>query len=91
MAGQFPGMSELFFMVYRNVTASNCCVPFFGRPGFDGMSGFEVRWPDRTRQMPENNAWVEVTGVLNQHGNRSLYIELISLRELDRRGMEFIY
>ena len=91
MVGKFPGMTENFYMVYRNVPGGNCCVPFFGRAGFDGMSGFEVRWLDPRTPMPEHNAWVEATGVVRQNSDRSIYIELASLNELEIRGLENIY
>ncbi|MCL2411665.1 MAG: hypothetical protein FWC97_08490 [Treponema sp.] len=76
---------EPFSVVFRN--APGCC-------GNDGIVGFYTRWPEHNRQpYPEDNAWVEVTGVLRsyQHGtNNLLFIELASLVELSTRGQEFV-
>lgn len=60
--------------------------------GGGGMIGFEVKWAN-SRRYPENNSWVEATGVLKEYRsgpNRFLYLELSSLNVLETRGMEFV-
>ena len=75
-----------YCFVIRNAPGG-CC-------GNDGRVGFEVKWPeDRSGANPENNSWVEATGVLKsyeENANRLLYLELTSLNVLNRRGEEFV-
>ena len=62
--------------------------------GNDNQAGFEVRWSEENlQQLPEVNSWVEATGILKhyyENSSRYLYLELISLNVLDKRGMEYV-
>ena len=71
--------------VYRRTILDACC-------GIYGMSGFEVAWVEnRGQPYPAPDSWVEAVGVLRNRGNDSqLYLDLISLTILDRRGLEFV-
>jgi len=76
--------NRLFYFVLRN-SPGGCC-------GNDGRAGFEIRWPENNvRAFPENNSWVEVMGILRVTPDRLLYLELLSLRVSDTRGLEFVY
>jgi len=74
---------ENYFMVLRNVM--DCC-------GDDGIIGYEVYLGD-IAPLPDN-AWVEITGVLEWYevggGMQFLRVIATSLRELDVRGAEFV-
>jgi len=54
--------------------------------------GFEVKWPGNSGELyPENNSWVEATGILKIYDDnalRTLCLELTSLNVLDKRGVE---
>ena len=77
--------NELFSAVFRY--GPGCC-------GDDGKVGFEVRWePDHLMQDPAEDSWVEVTGILKEYEYSSLkylYLEIISLVELNKRGAVFV-
>ena len=79
---------DQLFYVFR-FAPDDCCAS-------NGMIGFEVRGQKSILtpgNIPENDSWVEVTGVLSEavYGRRKyLYIELTSLIELDIRGAEFV-
>jgi len=54
--------------------------------------GFEVKWPD-DGQHPDSYSWVEAMGVLKRSGagaDSLLYLDLVSLNVLNRRGAEFV-
>ena len=74
------------YFVYR-FAAGGCC-------GTDQV-GFEVKWPESLREpIPENNSWVQATGVLNYGVEETfvyLYLELTSLDVLTTRGMESVW
>jgi putative membrane protein len=58
-----------------------------------GMSGFEVKWTQNPIPYPADNSWVEATGILREQISgidRYLYLELLSLTVLNRRGAEFV-
>ena len=60
--------------------------------GDDGNVGFEVRWAGN-QNYPEHDSWVEAVGELKTYRRgtgSSLYLELISLNVLNRRGAEFV-
>ena len=77
---------SFWYFVIRN-GPDGCC-------GTPGQIGFEVRWPEnRIEAFPENDSWVEATGVLRTYRdgpNQFLYLELTSLRVLNTRGLEFV-
>ena len=69
---------EMIFFVARQT---------FGCCGNDGWVGFEVVL-DGIEPLADD-AWVEVTGVLESQGRR-LFLRVTSLVELEERGMEFV-
>jgi len=59
---------------------------------YDSSIGFELHL-NRTQPLPDG-AWVEVTGVLEESdgdGLQHVRLRVISLIELEERGMEFVY
>jgi uncharacterized membrane protein YcgQ (UPF0703/DUF1980 family) len=62
--------------------------------GDDGNVGFELAWKSRGRQpYPQDDSWVEATGVLGTYSegsNSFLYLDLISLAVLEQRGQEYV-
>lgn len=65
---------EMFFAVAQNVPS--CCSP-------DGMLGLEILLEDR--EPFEDDAWVEVTGVLEEDDNGFLLLRTMDIREAVRR------
>nr|WP_315020506.1 hypothetical protein [uncultured Aminipila sp.] len=74
-------MQDIIY-VFRN--SPGCC-------GNDGTAGFEVLWGG---EMPPQDAWVEVEGILktfeDKDGNQYLQLKLDSLKVLAERGKEFV-
>jgi uncharacterized membrane protein YcgQ (UPF0703/DUF1980 family) len=61
--------------------------------GNDGSAGFEVTWDEAAAPYPEEDAWVEATGILktyNEDGYNYPYLALSSLAEKEERGAEFV-
>jgi len=63
--------------------------------GNDGNAGFEVAWAKgKAKQYPDADSWVEAKGVLKTYGEEGfiqiLYLDLISLTTLSRRGAETV-
>jgi uncharacterized membrane protein YcgQ (UPF0703/DUF1980 family) len=65
--------------------------------GYDGNVGFEVLWNkdnERKKSYPREDAWVEATGELKTYeedgDNKFLYLDLVSLNVLNRRGRETV-
>jgi uncharacterized membrane protein YcgQ (UPF0703/DUF1980 family) len=77
--GEDPG--DTYRMVVR-YGPGGCC-------GIDGLVGFEVKWEDRYRQYPKDDSWVEAVGILKKD-NMYLYMDLLSLNVLNRRGAEYV-
>jgi len=79
---------EPIFYVLR-YAPDDCC-------GGRGFAGFEVRWSENLPaplQYTADDSWVEATGILREHrigGNKYLYLELVSLISLDKRGAEYV-
>jgi zinc transport system permease protein len=77
---------EPYYMVIR-YGPGGCC-------GIDGLVGFEVAWTGNKRNLgyPQNDSWVEATGQIKLYGEEEymqfLYIDLQSLKVLDKRGKE---
>ena len=86
MGDQYDEDEKFFYYVFR-YGPGGCC-------GIDGKVGFEVNWPaENSAQYPADDSWVEVTGVLKEYEQLSvkyLYLELLSLNVLNRRGTEFV-
>jgi len=64
--------------------------------GFDGNVGFEIKWDEtRAQPFPKEDSWVETTGILKQYEedgyDQYLYLDLISLNVLNKRGSEIVY
>lgn len=73
---------EQIMYVFRN--SPGCC-------GNDGTAGFEVLWDG---DIPKQESWVEVEGVLQTYedtdGNKFLQLKVDSLNVLKERGKEFV-
>ena len=60
--------------------------------GNDGNVGFEVKWDNnKTQPYPAAESWVEAEGLLKIDNNTYLYLDLISLTELNKRGRETVF
>jgi len=63
--------------------------------GNDGIVGFEIKWDESiAKPYPKTDSWVESTGVLKQYEADGyadyLYLDLISLNVLNKRGAETV-
>lgn len=62
--------------------------------GTDMNCGFEVIWLDGEADYPEDDAWVEVEGVLGfvegENGYKFLRLDMTSLKVLEKRGLETV-
>ena len=81
-----PGYEKSYCFVVRY--GPGCC-------GNDGNAGFEVAWAAENAQpYPADDSWVEVAGVLKTYEedgySQYLYLDLSSLKVLDRRGAELV-
>lgn len=75
-------LNKTFNYVVRN--GPGCC-------GNDAFIGFEILW---NGEMPEENEWLEVSGVLEEYeedGMSYLRLRLNSLEILEERGIDTIY
>lgn len=76
------GQDHIF--VYRN--GPGCC-------SYDGTPGFEIFWPEQRPPLPDNNAWVEVTGTVVEEeidGYPYIKIQVSDFREMMQRGAETV-
>jgi zinc transport system permease protein len=82
---QYGGADYCFVLRY----GPGCC-------GSDGNAGFEVAWNKAApaeKTWPAADEWVEAAGVLKtyeQDGYPYLYLDLVSLALMDKRGAEFV-
>jgi len=53
--------------------------------------GFFIRLPDYLYPIPPDNAWVEITGVLEIYDYTVPMINAISLIEMEERGFTFVW
>jgi putative membrane protein len=88
---------EGLFKVEQGYDKSYCFVLRYGPGccGYDGNVGFEVAWDkDKEKPYPGEDAWVEATGELKTYEEDGemefLYLDLISLNVLDKRGKETV-
>ena len=88
---------EGLFKVEQGYDKSYCFVLRYGPGccGYDGNVGFEVAWDnEKKKPYPRENAWVEATGELKTYEedgyNKFLYLDLISLNVLSKRGSETV-
>jgi uncharacterized membrane protein YcgQ (UPF0703/DUF1980 family) len=88
---------EGIFKEEQGYDKSYCFVLRYGPGccGSDGNVGFEVAWDnEKTKPYPNDNSWVEATGVLKTYEEdgfmQYLYLDLASLNVLSRRGAETV-
>jgi uncharacterized membrane protein YcgQ (UPF0703/DUF1980 family) len=89
-------LEGLFKMAQGNERAY-CFVLRYGPGccGYDGNVGFEVAWDkEKEKPYPGEDSWVEATGELKMYEedgyNEFLYLDLISLNVLNKRGMDTV-
>jgi len=88
---------EGLFKKEQGYDKSYCFVLRYGPGccGYDGNASFEVAWDkEKEKPYPGEDDWVEATGVLKTYkedgDNEFLYLDLISLNVLDKRGAETV-
>jgi uncharacterized membrane protein YcgQ (UPF0703/DUF1980 family) len=88
---------EGLFKIDHGYDKSYCFVLRYGPGccGFDGNVGFEVSWDKGKKKLyPGEDSWVEATGELKTYKEDGikefLYLDLISLNVLDKRGAETV-
>jgi len=90
---------EGLFKMEQGYDKSYCFVLRYGPGccGYDGNVGFEVLWNkdnEKKKPYPGEDAWVEATGELKTYKengyNEFLYLDLISLNVLNKRGQETV-
>ena len=86
---------EGLFKMEQGYDKSYCYVLRYGPGccGYDGNVGFEVSWnKDKEKPYPGEDSWVEATGELKTYDEDGyaefLYLDLVSLNVLDKRGQE---
>jgi uncharacterized membrane protein YcgQ (UPF0703/DUF1980 family) len=89
-------LEGLFKMAQGNERAY-CFVLRYGPGccGYDGNVGFEVAWDkDKGKPYPGEDSWVEATGELKTYEedgyDEFLYLDLVSLNVLNKRGQETV-
>jgi zinc transport system permease protein len=84
---QYEGRESPYHFVIRY--GPGCC-------GNDGSAGFEIAWDETAaagKTWPAPDDWVEAAGVLKTYeedGYPYLYLSLVTLMVMDRRGAEFV-
>jgi putative membrane protein len=88
---------EGLFKMEQAYDKLHCFVLRFGPGccGYDGAVGFEVAWDKgKKNPYPGEDAWVEATGELKTYNEADyvdcLYLDLVSLNVLDKRGNETV-
>jgi len=88
---------EGLFKVEQGYDKAYCFVLRYGPGccGNDGNIGFEVAWDkEKEKPYPGEDSWVEATGQLKTYEedgyNEFLYLDLISLNVLNKRGAETV-
>ena len=88
---------EGLFKMQQGYDKSYCFVLRYGPGccGYDGNVGFEVAWDDEKKNAyPGEDSWVEATGELKTYEEDGytefLYLDLISLNVLNKRGQETV-
>jgi putative membrane protein len=88
---------EGLFKTEQGYEKSYCYVLRYGPGccGYDGNVGFEVAWDkEKEKQYPGEDSWVEATGELKTYEedgyDKFLYLDLVSLNVLDKRGQETV-
>jgi uncharacterized membrane protein YcgQ (UPF0703/DUF1980 family) len=88
---------EGLFKMDQGYDKSYCFVLRYGPGccGTDGNVGFEVAWnKEKEKPYPGEDSWVEATGELKTYEedgyDKFLYLDLVSLNVLDKRGQETV-
>jgi uncharacterized membrane protein YcgQ (UPF0703/DUF1980 family) len=90
---------EGLFKMEQGYDKAYCFVLRYGPGccGYDGNVGFEVSWnkdKEKEKPYPGEDSWVEATGELKTYEedgyNEFLYLDLVSLNILDKRGQETV-
>jgi uncharacterized membrane protein YcgQ (UPF0703/DUF1980 family) len=91
---------EGIFKEEQTYEKSYCFVLRYGPGccGYDGNVGFEVAWgkedKKKEKTYPSNDSWVEATGELKTYEEdgytQYLYLDLVSLNVLNKRGIETV-
>jgi uncharacterized membrane protein YcgQ (UPF0703/DUF1980 family) len=88
---------EGLFKMEQGYDRSYCFVLRYGPGccGYDGNVGFEVAWnKDKEKPYPGEDSWVEATGELKTYEedgyDKFLYLDLVSLNVLNKRGQETV-
>jgi uncharacterized membrane protein YcgQ (UPF0703/DUF1980 family) len=90
---------EGLFKIDQGYDKSYCFVLRYGPGccGYDGNVGFEVSWnkdKEKEKPYPGEDTWVEATGELKTYEedgyNKFLYLDLVSLNVLDKKGQETV-
>jgi len=88
---------EGIFLTEQGDDKTYCFVLRYGPGccGYDGNVGFEVAWDKKkNKRYPVDNSWVEATGELKTYEEDGytdyLYLDLISLNVLSKRGTETV-
>jgi uncharacterized membrane protein YcgQ (UPF0703/DUF1980 family) len=88
---------EGLFKEEQGYEKSYCFVLRYGPGccGNDGNVGFEVAWAaEQAQSYPAENSWVEAAGVLKSYEEdgyfQYLYLDLVSLNVLSKRGAETV-
>jgi uncharacterized membrane protein YcgQ (UPF0703/DUF1980 family) len=88
---------EGLFKIAQGNEKAYCFVLRYGPGccGYDGNVGFEVAWDkDREKPYPGEDSWVEATGELKTYEEDGytefLYLDLVSLNVLNKRGQETV-
>ena len=88
---------EGLFKMEQGYDKAYCFVLRYGPGccGYDGNVGFEVSWnKDKEKPYPGEDAWVEATGELKTYEEdgeaQFLYLDLVSLNVLNKRGQETV-
>ena len=88
---------EGLFKMEEAYDKMHCFVLRFGPGccGYDGAVGFEVIWDkEKEKSYPGEDSWVEATGELKTYNEADyvdcLYLDLVSLNVLNKRGSETV-
>lgn len=91
---KYEGMFKAYTDPRTNITYYSVIRYGPGCCGTDMNCGFEVIWLDGEAEYPEDDAWVEVEGVLGfvegENGYKFLRLDMTSLKVLEKRGLETV-
>lgn len=91
---KYEGMFKEYTDPRTNITYYSVIRYGPGCCGTDMNCGFEVIWLDGEAEYPEDDAWVEVEGVLGfvegENGYKFLRLDMTSLKVLEKRGLETV-